>query len=66
VEEVWDLHDFLSCKRHEMEGRLDFRLPTLLFVFSTLVREGVLRLDELEGLSADKIAKIAALSSMGA
>ena len=64
VESVWDLHDYLSCKRHEMEGRFDFRLPTLLFVFASLVKEGVVQLDELEGLSIDKLAKIAALSSM--
>jgi hypothetical protein len=64
VESVWELHDYLSSKRHEMEGRFDFRLPTLLFVFASLVKEGVLRTDELEGLSGDKLAKIAALSCM--
>jgi hypothetical protein len=64
VESVWDLHDYLSCKRHEMDGRFDFRLANLLFVFASLVKEGVVRLDELEGLSNDKLAKIGALSSM--
>jgi hypothetical protein len=64
VDAVWDLHDFLSGKRHEMDGRYDFRFATLLFVFANLVKDGLLSLDELEGLSSDKIAKISAMSRM--
>lgn len=64
VDSVWELHDYLSSRRHEMEGRYDFRLPTLLFVFASLVKDGVLRVEDLEGLSNDKLAKIAALSRM--
>lgn len=63
VESVWDLHDFLSCRRHELEGRFDFRLPGLLFVFAGFVRDGLLRMEELQGLSSDKLAKISAMSS---
>jgi hypothetical protein len=47
-----------------MDGRYDFRFGTLLFVFANLVKDGLLSLDELEGLSADKIAKISAMSRM--
>jgi hypothetical protein len=62
MESVWDLHDFLSSKRHEFEGRFDFRLPGLLFVFAGFVRDGVLSFDELSGLSSDKLAKIHAMA----
>jgi len=64
VDAVWDLHDFLSGKRHEMDGRYDFRFATLLFVFANLVKDGLLSLEDLQGLSADKIAKISAMSRM--
>ncbi|MFZ0407813.1 MAG: hypothetical protein WAM11_06860 [Cyanobium sp.] len=62
--DVWQLHDFLSIRRHEIEGRFDFRLAGLLFVFASFVKDGLVSLEELEGLSADKLAKVVAMSRM--
>jgi len=62
VESVWALHDFLSIERHTMEGRFDFRLEGILFVFASLVKENLLELQELDGLDAEKLAKVAAMS----
>lgn len=62
VESVWALHDFLSIQRHAMEGRFDFRLQGLLFVFASLVRDELLTLEELQGLDALKLAKISAMA----
>ena len=59
---VWDLHDFLSIERHSMEGRFSFRLDGILFVFASLVKDELLQLDELDGLTSDKLAKIAAMA----
>lgn len=64
VEDCWKLHDFLSIQRHEIEGRFDFRLPGLLFVFASLVKDGLLQVEELEGLERDKLNKITAMSRM--
>jgi hypothetical protein len=64
IDDMWSLHDFLSVKRHEVDGRYDYHLPMLVFVFAGLVKDGWLNIDELEGLNANKIAKIAALASM--
>lgn len=64
VDALWELHDFLSIQRHELEGRFDFRLEGLLFVFASLVKDGLLSLEELEGLDREKLAKIAAMSRM--
>jgi len=64
LKDLWHLHDFLSTKRHEIEGKYDDRDSMLIFVFAGLLREGWLRLDELEGLHQEKIAKIGALSRM--
>ena len=64
IEDMWRLHDFLSVKRHEVDGRYDYNLPTLIFVFAGLVKDGWITVQELEGLDADKIAKIVALTYM--
>ena len=62
ADSVWALHDFLSIERHTIEGRFDFRLDGILFVFASLVKDQLLQLSELDGLSADKLAKISAMS----
>ena len=62
ADSVWALHDFLSIERHTMEGRFDFRLEGILFVFASLVKDKLLQLTELDGLAADKLAKISAMS----
>ena len=64
LNELWQLHDFLSARRHEIDGKYDYRYSTLIFVFARLVRDGWLHLDELESLDRDKLAKIAALVRM--
>jgi hypothetical protein len=45
-----------------MEGRFDCRLEGILFVFAGLVKDELLQLQELDGLDADKLAKVAAMS----
>jgi hypothetical protein len=62
VEALWQLHDFLSTQRHDMEGRFDFRLEGILFVFASFVKDGLLGVEELEGLEPEKLAKIRAMS----
>jgi hypothetical protein len=62
AESVWKLHDFLSIQRHVIEGRFDFRLDGILFVFASLVKDKLLDMQELEGLDAGKLAKITAMA----
>lgn len=64
LDDVWRLHDLLSAKRHEIDGKYDYRYSVLIFVFAGLVKEGWLQLDELEGLDRGKLTKIAALARM--
>nr|WP_156800420.1 hypothetical protein [Pseudanabaena sp. PCC 7367] len=64
LEDVWQLHDYLSAKRHNIDGKYDFRDAYLVFVFSQLVKEGWVELNELEDLSQDKLKKISALTRM--
>ncbi|UIE37971.1 hypothetical protein [Leptodesmis sichuanensis] len=65
LEDLWQLHDFLSARRHEIDGKYDYRYSVLIFVFSRLIREGWLHLDELAGLAPDKLTKITVLANMG-
>lgn len=62
AEEIWDFHDYLSIERHTMEGRFAFKLDGILFVFASLVKDNLLAIDELSGLEADKLAKVAAMA----
>ncbi|MGB8700644.1 MAG: hypothetical protein WCD18_14605 [Thermosynechococcaceae cyanobacterium] len=64
LQDMWGLHDFLSARRHDIDGKYDYRYSVLIFVFATLVRDGWLSLDELDGLGADKLTKVAALAHM--
>lgn len=64
VDDIWRLHDFLSARRHEIDGKYDYRYSVIIFVFARLVKEGWLHLHELEGLDADKLTKVSALSRM--
>ena len=64
LDDLWRLHDFLSAKRHEVEGKYDYQYAAILFVFARLVKEGWLELKELEGLDKNKLSKVAVLARM--
>ena len=64
LSDLWRLHDFLSAKRHEVDGKYDYQYPGLIFVFAGLLKEGWLQLTDLEGLNQDKLAKIKSLARM--
>jgi Photoprotection regulator fluorescence recovery protein len=64
LEDIWCLHDYLSAKRHDIDGKYDYSYSALIFVFAQLVKEGWLSLNELEGLDKEKLSKVAALTCM--
>jgi Photoprotection regulator fluorescence recovery protein len=63
-QDVWHLHDLLSSKRHELDGKYDYRYPGLIWVFAELVRDGWIQLTDLEGLDPGKLTKISVLARM--
>lgn len=63
-EALWQLHDFLSTKRHEIDGKYDRRDSVKIFTFAQLLKEGWISLDELDFLSDAKRSKIKVLSRM--
>lgn len=64
LEDLWYLHDLLSTKRYEIDGKYVYNFSTLVFDFARLVKEGWLHLEDLQGLPAKMLSKISALARM--
>ena len=64
LNDLWYLHDLLSTKRHEIDGKYSYNFSTIVFAFARLVKEGWLSLEDLQGLKADVLSKVLALSKM--
>ena len=62
--EIWKIHDYLSKKRKEMDEKYDYRYSVLILGFSILLKQQWLEIDDLEGLSADKIDQIKRLANI--
>lgn len=64
LEDLWYLHDLLSTKRYEIDGKYDYESSTIVFDFARLIKEGWLSLDDLQGLKPELLSKISALLRM--
>jgi len=64
LEDLWKLHDYLSARRHDIDGKYDDTYSMLVFVFARLVKEGWLKIEELEGLDRAKVSKVNIMSRM--
>ncbi|MGF1588135.1 MAG: hypothetical protein ACFCU7_02645 [Pleurocapsa sp.] len=64
LNDLWYLHDLLSTKRYEIDGKYEYNSSTILFDFAQLVQEGWLHLDELKELKPEMQSKISALARM--
>ena len=58
--ELWELEEFLSKRRREIDRKYDYRYSVLPTVFGILIREGRLKEEELHGLREDKLSRIRA------
>jgi len=56
--DLWELEQFLTRRRKEIDRKYDSRSPHLTRVFGTLLQEGRLMEEELRGLREDKLASI--------
>jgi hypothetical protein len=61
---VWRVHDYLSGKRREIDQKYDYRYSALMLVFSRLVSEGWLTLDDLSGIGTEKVDVIRNVMSL--
>jgi hypothetical protein len=62
IDEVWQLNDFLSARRFDIDGKYDDGDDELLFVLAKLTKEGWLQSQDLMGLETAKRSKITALA----
>ncbi|MGD1907620.1 MAG: hypothetical protein ACFB0C_16760 [Leptolyngbyaceae cyanobacterium] len=61
-DDIWQLHDFLSAKRHDIDGKYDNRDSFLMHTLAKLIKDQLIDFAALEGLSADKKTKITLLT----
>lgn len=64
LKDLWYLHDLLSTKRHEIDGKYVYNSSTIVFDFARLVKEKWLTIEELQGLKSEMLSKISVLSKM--
>ena len=64
LEDLWYLHDLLSTKRYEIDGKYTYDSSSVMFDFASLVKEGWLSLEDLKGLKPEMLSKISALTRM--
>ena len=64
IEDVWQLHDYLSAKRHEIDGKYDDRESFLMFTLSRLIKDGLVEISDLSGLTSEKQSKVKILTRM--
>ena len=56
--ELWELEDWLSERRQDINRRYDYRYSVLPIVFAHLIRDGRLSEDALKGLRPEKLELI--------
>lgn len=61
--DMWAVEEFLREQRREIDEVFDYRYSQLRLVFARLIRTGLMREDELAGLSEDKLEGIRRLLS---
>ena len=64
IEDLWDLHDLLSTKRYEIDGKYAYNSSSIVFDLANLVKEKWLTLEDLQDLPSEMLSKILALARM--
>jgi len=57
-EDIWELRKLLNEKVKEFDKKYDYRYSILLEIFMRLVSENLLKIEDLNGLSNEKIETI--------
>ena len=62
--DLWDLENFLTRRRNEIDAQFDFRYSALPMVFATLLQNRKISESDLEGLSKEKIEFVRSLAQV--
>ncbi len=57
-EDIWSLSEMLQEREKEINSIYNYRYSQLIIVFSILIKRGFLSIEDLEGVSDDKIDRI--------
>lgn len=63
-DDLWELEERLSRWRREMDLKYDFRYAQLPMVFAKLLREKRVQIEQLAGLSPDKLDLIGRMAQI--
>jgi len=63
--ELWDLEEWLTKRRREIDNLYDYRYSVLPLVFAALLYRGLVNEAELEGLGRDKLNHIRLAAGLG-
>jgi photoprotection regulator FRP-like protein len=62
--QIWQVHDYLSDKRREIDRKYDYRYSVLIGVFAQLLRQGWITEKDLSPLAPDKVEAIKTIASV--
>lgn len=57
-EDIWEIHDYLSDQRKQLDRKYDYRYSQLIWVFGQLLCEQWLEESDLAGLAPEKLQAI--------
>ncbi len=63
--DLWKIEHYLTRSRKEIDSLFDYRYSQLPLVFGLLVRKGLLRFEDLEGLAEEKLAYVRFMQGEG-
>ena len=63
-EDIWSLSEMLQEREKEINNIYDYRYSQLTTVFGMLIKRGLLSIDELNGLSNDKLEQIKKITNI--
>ncbi len=63
-EDIWSLSEMLTEREKEIDNIYDYRYSQLIIVFGILIKRGFLSIEELDGLSDDKLEQIKKIMSL--
>ena len=64
MQDLWNLQDEIYNSERSYQHKYDFRYSRLIIVFSQLLREGRISLEDLDGLSEEKLGYIRLAASL--
>jgi hypothetical protein len=63
-QDMWEIEDYIAEQRRQIDSKYDFRYSQLIQVFGRLLREDRIEEEELQALSAEKLAWIQTIAML--